>query len=140
MGKLLPFVIEYWYWATLLAVLLLAYFYVEFRTRNFGVPEITTQTAILLANREKAKWIDVRPEASFKKSHIADAVNFNTSAFDKSEIGLKRFQKTPLIIVCERGMSAKPIAAKLKKLGYNVNVLEGGMGAWRKAELPVVAN
>ncbi len=140
MDKLIPFLIENWYVVLPLIIILLAYFWIEFRHRNFGVPEITPQTAVMLANREKAKWVDIRSESAFKQGHISDAINFKTLAFQESEKNLKKFQKTPLIIVCERGVSAKAVAAKLKKSGYSVNVLAGGMSAWRKAELPIVSN
>ncbi len=137
MDKLIPFVLENIYWSIGLLVLIIGYFLIEFRNRNFGVPEISPQSGVLLANREKAKWVDIRPSALYQAGHISDAISFDPKSFDKSVISLKRFQKAPLIIVCERGISAKPIAAKLKKLGYQVRVLQGGMTAWRKAEMPL---
>jgi len=127
-------------WVLGLLILIILYFLVEFKNRNYGVPEVMPQSATLLANREKAKWIDVRSKAAFDKNHIAEAIHFETDKFAEASVGLKKFQKNPLIIVCERGLSAKPIAAKLKKLGYKVNVLEGGMTAWRKADMPTVSS
>ena len=137
MDKLLPFVLENIYWVIGLLVLIALYFFVEFKNRNFGILEITPQSGVFLVNREKAKWVDIRSESLYQQGHIADAISFDPKIFDKSESSLKRFQKVPLIIVCERGLSAKPIAAKLKKAGYQVRVLQGGMTAWRKAEMPI---
>jgi len=137
MDKLLPFALENIYWVIGLLVLIVLYFLVEFRNRNFGILEITPQSGVFLVNREKAKWVDIRPDNLYQQGHIADALSFDPKVFDKAESNLKRFQKVPLIIVCERGLSAKPVAAKLKKAGYQVRVLQGGMTAWRKAAMPV---
>lgn len=137
MDKLLPFALENIYWVTGLLVLIILYFLVEFKNRNFGILEITPQSGVFLVNREKAKWVDIRPTNLYQQGHISDALNFDAKAFEKSELGLKKFQKVPLIVVCERGLSAKPLAAKLKKMGYQVRVLQGGMTAWRKAGMPV---
>jgi rhodanese-related sulfurtransferase len=45
---------------------------------------------------------------------------------------------TPVAVTCGDGRASVLAAATLNELGYqNVSVLDGGMEAWRKAELPV---
>jgi rhodanese-related sulfurtransferase len=45
---------------------------------------------------------------------------------------------TPLTVTCNNGRSSVLAAATLKGLGYqHVSVLDGGMGTWQKAGLPV---
>lgn len=139
MNNMIPFLIQNWIPVLALLIILIVYFVFEIKTRNQGVPEITPQTAVMLANREKAKWVDIRSESLFKKKHIADAIWLDVAKFSEAEKGLKKLQKTPLIIVCDKGYSAQSIGAKLKKLGYNVNSLSGGMQAWEKAHMPVVS-
>jgi rhodanese-related sulfurtransferase len=45
---------------------------------------------------------------------------------------------TPIAVTCNDGRASVLAAATLKELGYRqISVLEGGMDAWRKADLPV---
>jgi 3-mercaptopyruvate sulfurtransferase SseA len=45
---------------------------------------------------------------------------------------------TPVAVTCGDGRASVLAAATLGELGYrHVSVLDGGMDAWRKAELPV---
>ena len=44
----------------------------------------------------------------------------------------------PLVLVCQSGARASRAAGMLRKAGYaNVQVLAGGMKAWREANLPI---
>lgn len=40
-------------------------------------------------------------------------------------------------VLCASGARAALAAATLKQMGYTATVIEGGMGAWKKAGLPV---
>jgi rhodanese-related sulfurtransferase len=89
---------------------------------------------------ERIQLLDVRSEAEHSRVHVAgvqlaplseiDADTFaHESGFTKDE---------PIYIFCTSGNRAKHAAAKLAKLGYTqCQVVEGGMGAWIKAGLPV---
>jgi rhodanese-related sulfurtransferase len=45
---------------------------------------------------------------------------------------------TPIAVTCNDGRASALAAATLKELGYRqLSILEGGMDAWRKADLPV---
>lgn len=138
MHNLIPFIHENWYLVLLLIILILAYLVVEFRDRNHGVSGISPQKAILIANREKARYVDVRSKEAFDAGHIVDATNAPAGELVLNPVDLKKWQKHPVIVVCEKGISAKPAAAKLKKQGLDVYVLEGGLTAWRKDQMPVV--
>lgn len=137
MNHLIPFIHENWYLVILLVLLVIAYLAVEFRDRSHGVPAVSAQRAVTLSNREKATFIDIRSQEAFDKGHIADAKHFEGGNID-NEIVLKKLKKAPVIVVCERGISAKAAAAKLKKQDLDVYVLTGGLTAWRQEHMPVV--
>jgi rhodanese-related sulfurtransferase len=52
---------------------------------------------------------------------------------------LEKAKSTPIIVVCQAGMSAQGAAKQLLKAGFSqVAVLRGGMSKWLEASLPVV--
>lgn len=45
---------------------------------------------------------------------------------------------TPIIVICSSGKRAMLITQQLKEMGYkNVTYMQGGLGAWKKAGLPI---
>ena len=50
---------------------------------------------------------------------------------------MEKFKSQPLILVCPRGLQSSALANQLKKQGYLVHVLAGGIEAWQNAELPL---
>jgi rhodanese-related sulfurtransferase len=99
---------------------------------------VSPQQAVQLMNKEKAVVIDVsKPE----EAALARVVGSRNLPLDDL---LERLPKTvadknrPLILVCASGVRAKSAAAVARKAGYTqVNVLSGGLKAWREANLPV---
>lgn len=138
MNHLVPFVIQNWYLVVLLIVLIVAYLALEFRDRSHGVAHVSPQRAVILSNREKATYIDVRPQAAFEEGHIADAIHAPGGELAVSPVVLKKLKKSPVIVVCQKGISAKPAAAKLKKEGFEAYVLSGGLTAWKQDQMPLV--
>ena len=77
--------------------------------------------------KENIQLIDVRTPGEFRKGHIKNAKNVPLN-----EIG----QFTPIIdetvyVICHSGARSKLAAKKLKKKGYDVINIQGGMHAWR---------
>lgn len=99
---------------------------------------VTPQQAVQLMNKEKAVVIDVcKPE----EAALARVVGSHNLPLPEL---LERLPKTvadknrPLILVCASGVRAKSAAAVARKAGYTqVNILTGGLKAWREANLPV---
>ena len=46
--------------------------------------------------------------------------------------------KSPVMIVCASGARAAMAAARLKEMGYDAQLVEGGLAGWKKAGLPTV--
>lgn len=77
--------------------------------------------------KENIQLIDVRTPGEFRRGHIKNAKNVPLN-----EIG----QFTPITdktvyVICHSGARSKLAAKKLKKKGYDVINIQGGMHAWR---------
>lgn len=105
-----------------------------------SVKQVTPTQLTLLVNREDATVIDIRAEADFKKGHITGARHLSAEQINtQATTGLENKKDAPIIVVCQAGMSAQGVAAKLNKQGFaRVFVLQGGMNTWTGANLPVV--
>ena len=92
-----------------------------------------------LVNRENALVVDLRPSADFEKGHIPGAKNVQMSQFDPENKQLAAAKSLPIVLVCKTGQSAADAAKRLKKAGFEqVHVLDGGIGGWQQADLPLV--
>jgi rhodanese-related sulfurtransferase len=100
-----------------------------------------TVTAVKL-NEELAEkppfLLDVREAAELEKDgYIQGAVNISVRAV-LANLDLLPAMDQPIVIYCGTGHRGAMLQAALKILGYeNVRNLNGGLGAWKKAELPV---
>ena len=103
--------------------------------RSTGGPSMSTAQATQLINRDDALIVDVREPAEYQAGHILGAKNTPLERLGETE--LKRKDK-PVIVYCESGERAPKAAAILRKRGYDrVLSLQGGLGAWKQAGLPV---
>lgn len=92
-----------------------------------------------LVNRENALVVDLRPSAEFEKGHIPGSKNVQMSQFDPENKQLAAAKALPIVLVCKTGQSASDAAKRLKKAGFEqVHVLDGGIGGWQQADLPLV--
>lgn len=104
------------------------------------IKAISPTELTLKVNRENAVVLDIRSEDDYRKGHITDARNVKLDQIDKQPLtGLEKQKDTPIIVVCQVGVTAQKAAAALAKQGYTqVSLLQGGMNAWTGASLPVV--
>jgi rhodanese-related sulfurtransferase len=104
------------------------------------IKAISPTELTLKVNRENAVVLDIRGEEDYRKGHITDARNVKLDQIDKQPLtGLEKQKDTPIIVVCQVGVTAQKAAAALVKQGYSqVSILQGGMNAWTGASLPVV--
>jgi rhodanese-related sulfurtransferase len=88
---------------------------------------------------EKVVLLDVRAEEKYKDFHIesSQVVSFNitkTEIFELEE-GTEPSalpKEGPIVVTCTTGNSAEKCAKILDGLGYQVEVLEGGLTAWKE--------
>ena len=91
-----------------------------------------------LVNRDNALVVDLRPSADFEKGHVPGARNVQMSQFDPENKQLAAARALPVVLVCKAGQASGDAAKRLRKAGFeHVYVLEGGIGAWQQAGLPL---
>ncbi len=106
--------------------------------RLSGVPEVGALQAVQLLNRKDAVMIDVREPAEFGAGHAPGAKNIPLAQLGKRAGELEKLKNRPAVVVCQSGGRSHAAIAVLKKAGFaEVVVLNGGMGAWLQANLPV---
>ena len=105
-----------------------------------AVKQITPTELTLQVNRSNAVVLDIRTEADFAKGHITGAKHLPLADIEKQQLaGLEKQKDVPIIVVCQAGMTASKAASSLVKQGFTtVSILQGGMGSWTGASLPVV--
>lgn len=91
-----------------------------------------------LVNRDNALVVDLRPAADFEKGHIPGAKNVQPSQFDPEHKSLAAAKSLPIVLVCKNGQASADAARRLRKAGFErVHVLDGGIGAWQQADMPL---
>jgi len=134
-AQLIEFVSNHYVLSTLFVVLLALLLASEARRggRSLSCRELTAKL-----NAGEALVLDVRPHKEFSTGHITGALNIPYDKLD-SRIGeLDKHKAKTLIVVDAMGQHAGSICGKLKKAGYDVSRLGGGIASWRGDNLPVV--
>ena len=111
-------------------------------TRMAGpVPEITPQElAARIAAGEPLQIVDVRTWPEFRGGRIDGAIHapITRLAEDLPELELELDASVPVVAICLSAHRSIPATRLLRRRGYDVVQLAGGMLAWRKAKLPEV--
>jgi rhodanese-related sulfurtransferase len=106
--------------------------------RSAGGPHVTPQQATHLINREDALVVDVREPGEFGAGHVLGAKNVPLARIEEGANDLAKRKDKPLIVYCDTGSRAGKALGALKKQGFERVVnLNGGLGAWQQAGLPV---
>jgi rhodanese-related sulfurtransferase len=99
---------------------------------------ISPTEAVQCMNREKGVVIDVCGTDEFAQGHVKGAVNVPLDQLESSLEKAVKNKSTPVIMVCAAGARSKRAQAIAQKLGYEkVHSLNGGLKAWKEANLPV---
>jgi len=123
----------------ILAGLTAAIVYNEIARLFRGFKALRPAELTVLMNRENALVVDLRPSADYGKGHIPGSKNVQMSQFDPESKQLAPAKELPIVLVCKTGSTAGDAAKRLKKAGFaNVFVLDGGIGSWQQADLPLV--
>jgi len=106
--------------------------------QNASASGISPTEAVQCMNREKGVVIDVSTKEEFSASHIKTSVSVPLEELEARLQAVAKNKSTPLIMVCESGIRSKRAQAVAQKLGYEkVHSLQGGLKAWKEANLPV---
>jgi AhpD family alkylhydroperoxidase len=107
----------------------------------FGkVPEISPKQLDSLRKdgATPPQLVDVRTSAEWRSGHIAGAIHVPITEFGPRIAGLQLDATRPIIAICRSAHRSIPAVRLLQRHGFrNACQLQGGMLAWRQAELPV---
>ncbi len=139
LSDLLAFASAHPYLSLALAALTLALVFTEVAGLFRGFKALGPAQLTGLINRDNALVVDLRPQADFEKGHIPGSKNVQMSQFDPENKQLTAARALPVVLVCKTGQTASSAAGRLHKAGFErVYVLDGGIGAWQQADLPLV--
>lgn len=106
--------------------------------RPGGGNGVTPTQAVLLINHEDALVIDVREPAEYVEGHVPDSRNIPMSQLESRISEFEKYKDRPLVLVCRSGARSASACSRLVKLGFTkVNNLDGGVGDWSQAGLPL---
>jgi rhodanese-related sulfurtransferase len=101
-----------------------------------GGPTLGTLAATRLMNSRDVQIVDVRATEEFGTGSLPNARNLPLTEVVQRASELRKDR--PVLVVCDAGRRASLAAVKLRSAGIGeVYILEGGLGAWRAAGLPV---
>ena len=110
----------------------------EIRGKISGTPRLNPQEATFLINRENAVICDLRKNAIFSGGHILGSINIERESVDAHIKKLEAHKSNPIILVDDIEANAVAVGNKLVKQGFaKINILAGGMVAWKDAHLPL---
>ena len=93
----------------------------------------------LMNNNSDTLIIDTRTTAEFSSGHIKGAKNMPLSDFAKNVDGLAAHKSNPVLVYCNSGNTVIRAIKLLQKAGFaKISNLEGGIGAWKEASMPLV--
>jgi rhodanese-related sulfurtransferase len=136
--ELIAFAGRHLYLSLGLAGLTLALVFNELSALFRGYKGLQPAGLTALVNRDNALVVDLRPSADFEKGHVPGAKNVQMSQFDPENKQLAAARALPVVLVCKAGQTSGAAAKRLRKAGFeHVYVLDGGIGAWQQAGLPL---
>jgi len=137
MDRLLEYCAHHPFLAALAAIAALgvAAYELWLRTQNAGA--LAPQDVIRLMN-QGATVLDLRAAEAYAAGHINGARHFDAGQIAGAAEALKKYKERPLIVYCDRGMTASGAVRTLVQQGFSkVFNLRGGIAAWRAENLPL---
>lgn len=131
------FITSHWYLFALLFVIVLLLSLNP--TAASGAKKISPLQLPQLQAREQAVVLDVGAADSFNKGHIAQSINLPLEQIKDKITKLNKYKNKPIIVACENGARSAKAAGILRVNQFDkLYILEGGLTAWRKENLPLV--
>ncbi|OLF34804.1 rhodanese [Psychrobacter sp. C 20.9] len=132
MDRALEFVGNHPFLFGILAVLAILFFTIE--NKRSG-RKISPNTLGMMVNSQNAQLIDIRAKKKFESGYIQGSRNIPFTDL-KERLAEIRAIEQPVIIICDMGVQA---GAAIQMIGKDsVYRLEGGIGGWQCAGMPLV--
>jgi len=108
------------------------------RNAGGGAHAVSVTEAVRLINREKGVLLHLGSADEYAKGHAVGARHLPDNAVDKPPAGVLPSNKTlPVLVMCAQGRRASAAVATLRQAGHTQALaVQGGLQAWRDAQLP----
>jgi len=124
--------------ALLVVLVLLIKAELEHQT-NKGLLLSPSMAIRLMNNHSDALVIDLRTAADYKNGHIKGAKSAPLNDFATGVDSFSSQKDKPVLVYCNSGNTAIKAIKLLKKAGFEkINNLEGGIVAWKEANMPLL--
>ncbi len=132
---ILEFISLNWYLFVMLAVIVL----LLSLNPSGGAKKISPLQLPNLQKRESAVVVDVCAAEAYLAGHIAQSINLPLDQINDKIAKLNKHKNKPIIVACQNGNRSVKAASILRNKQFNqIYILEGGLAAWRKENLPLV--
>ncbi|HHJ36248.1 MAG TPA: rhodanese-like domain-containing protein [Gammaproteobacteria bacterium] len=97
-----------------------------------------TMAIRLMNNQDDVLVIDTRAATEYDKGHIKSAINVPLAELASGVDKYSAHKDRPVLIYCNTGNTATRAIKLLKNAGFEkVNNLNGGIAAWKEANMPL---
>lgn len=135
-SQLIEFITNHYILCGIFIVLLFLLAVTEIRR---GGRSINSSQLTALINTDQAVVVDIRPLKEFGTGHITDSLSIPFEKFSTRSIELNKYKDNKTVIIVDnQGQHSGTIARDLKKAGFTVAKLSGGITNWQADGLPLV--
>jgi len=100
--------------------------------------QLSPVNAIRMMNNDETLLIDVRESAEYSRGHIENATNVPLSSLKEKLNDFVKYKDKSVLAYCASGSTSGRACKILKHAGFaNVHNLQGGLGSWQDAKLPI---
>ena len=138
MENFFTFILNHWILSFAFVFLVILLLMDTFKRRLLGFKEVEPSEMVRRMNHEDAVVLDVREDQEYADGHIVNALHIPVGVLDKRLDELQAHKDKGIIVYCRSGDRAARASVTLRKQGFNnVFKLNGGILAWKAANLPV---
>lgn len=136
MADFLIFVSEQWILVSLLLALIYLFLLIErFKAgKQLSVHEVTR-----LLNSGEAVLVDLRDAKEYQAGHIHHAINIPLGQLAARINELQGSRDKVVVLIDKLGHQAASAGRQLRRDGFRVHRLRGGMAEWQAQSLPLVS-
>lgn len=134
--QLSEFVVRHWELVAAFVAVLALLVGNEIQRKLRGIRDVGPMEATQMLNHKDALLLDVREDKEYREGHIGDAVHIPLAALAGRVGELEKHKSRPVVAYCRSGQRSARAGAMLRKQGFEVYNLGGGIMAWQNANLP----
>ena len=130
------FISEQW---VLVSVGLVLVYLLAITEGNKGGKLLSTSEVVTLLNTDAAVLVDIRSKKEFDAGHITNAIHMPHDKLASRKSELAKYTDKTIVVADKLGQHASAAGKQLRKDGFEVRRIRGGISEWQNQSLPLVA-